>query len=266
MCSGEEAPLPLPVAAGTGPVPARTDPTSPDTPRAGGSGTGPTRHSSTDAGLRPRVPEHGPAGVRPPPGRGCAPPGAPAGSAEDAALVRRALGGDHRAWEGIVDRHLPTVNAIARTYRLSGPDREDAVQTVWLTLNQQLPRLRSPDRLRAWLRRVTHGVCSRQRRCAQRQRAVGPHDLAALAPAAAPDPEAEYLRGERHDALHRAIRALADPADRRAALSYLADPPDPGAPRTARPGERDGQANPRAAANQRRRVLRGLRRLLEEPT
>ncbi|WP_316042344.1 hypothetical protein [Nocardiopsis sp. CNR-923] len=29
---------------------------------------------------------------------------------------------------------------------MSAPDREDAVQTVWLTLNQHLPRLRAPER------------------------------------------------------------------------------------------------------------------------
>lgn len=28
-----------------------------------------------------------------------------------------------------MDRHLPVVNAVARSYRLSAPDREDAVQT-----------------------------------------------------------------------------------------------------------------------------------------
>ncbi|MFJ9556670.1 RNA polymerase sigma factor [Nocardiopsis sp. NPDC101807] len=192
---------------------------------------------------------------------------APDGSAEDADLVRRALRGDHLAWEGIVDRHLPVVNAIARSYRLSGPDREDAVQTVWLTLNQHLPRLRHPGRLRAWLRRVAHRTCARQRRTGSLDRAVDPHDLAALPLAGAPDPEAEYLRGERGEELHRAIRSLTDPAERRAALAYLADPSGPGAAgRTGRPEEGDGPANPRAASNQRRRVFRRLRRLLEEPT
>jgi len=262
---GEKAPLLLSVSARTGPVPAVAEPRGPDTPRPGRTDTCPTR--LTDVGSSPCG---GPDGDRTPPapaagdtdGSADEPPD---GSAEDADLVRRALRGEYRAWEGIVDRHLPVVNAIARSYRLSGPDREDAVQTVWLTLNQHLPRLHSPGRLRAWLRRVTHGVCVRQRRNSSRHRTVDPHDLEALPLAGAADPEAEYLLAERREELYRAIRGLTDPGDRRAALGYLAEPADSGAAGRAAHREHR-EPNPRAASNQRRRVLRRLRRLLEEPT
>ncbi|MEV2276622.1 sigma-70 family RNA polymerase sigma factor [Nocardiopsis sp. NPDC049922] len=168
----------------------------------------------------------------------------------DADLVHRARAGDARAWEGIVDRHLPLVNAIARSYRLSAPDREDAVQTVWLTLNQHLPRLRSPERLRAWLRRVTNDVCARQRRHGARQSPVDPDSLTRLPLPDAPDLESQYLDRERVEGLYRAIRHL-DPQDRLVALSLLEDAPhDP--------------STPRVAANQRRRVQRRLRRILED--
>jgi RNA polymerase sigma factor (sigma-70 family) len=166
-----------------------------------------------------------------------------------------------------VDRHLPVVNAIARSYRLSAPDREDAVQTVWLTLNQQLPRLHSPERLRAWLRRVAHDACGRQRRHSARHQPVDPQSLALVTLAQAPGPEAQYLRKEEDEELHRAIRRLTDPGERRAALRYLdgaAGLPVPSAP--CGPGTSEGRAHPRTAANQRRRMLRRLRRILEEPT
>ncbi|WP_116247306.1 RNA polymerase sigma factor [Nocardiopsis sp. FIRDI 009] len=172
----------------------------------------------------------------------------------DADLVRGARDGDPRAWEGIVDRHLPLVNAIARSYRLSAPDREDAVQTVWLTLNQHLPRLRSPDRLRAWLRRVTNDACARQRRHGARQSPVAPDVLTRLPFPDCPDLESQYLERERHDELHRAIRHL-PPRDRIVALSLLDDTPhDPNTP-----------GGSRVDANQRRRVRRRLRRILEDP-
>ncbi|OKI15660.1 RNA polymerase subunit sigma-24 [Nocardiopsis sp. TSRI0078] len=164
-----------------------------------------------------------------------------------------------------MDRHLPVVNAVARSYHLSPPDREDAVQTVWLTLNQHLPRLRSPEMLRSWLRRVTRDVCGRQRRQSARLQPVDPRSLPRDDSLRAPGPESAYLHKEEHDELRRAIRRLTDPGERRAALFYLdgaADEPfDPDGPRSA-----DGQVNPRTAANQRRRMLRRLRRLLEEPT
>lgn len=162
--------------------------------------------------------------------------------------------GDQHAWEEIVDRYLPLVNAIARSYGLPAADREDAVQTVWLKLNQHLPRLHSPEYLRHWLRRVTRDACSRQRRSRLRHHPVDPHLLAETTPFPH-DPEAEYLRKETHEELHRAVDLLTDPLDRRAAQYYLGrgTPPveDPPCPRTA--------------ANRRRRLLRRLRRLLEEP-
>lgn len=164
-----------------------------------------------------------------------------------------------------MDRHLPVVNAIARSYRLPVQDREDAVQTVWLTLNQHLPHLRSPDRLRAWLRRVAHDICGRQRRNNLRQYPMDPHSLAELPTARTLSPEAEYLCKEEHEELHRAIRRLTDPGERRAALRYL----DDSAGLSVSSGDASaahGRAYPRTAANQRRRMLRRLRRLLEGPT
>ncbi|GHD26862.1 RNA polymerase sigma factor [Nocardiopsis kunsanensis] len=149
---------------------------------------------------------------------------------DDAALVARARKGDARAWEAIVDRHLPMVNAIATSYRLGSPDREDAVQTVWLTLNQHLPHLHSPHHLRHWLRRVTRSLCGRQRRQIRHLQPVDPQVLAARAPGEEAsshehDPETLYLRKELHEALHRAVGGLTDPADRRAARYYLGQAP-----------------------------------------
>ena len=176
------------------------------------------------------------------------------GDTGDASLVARAVHGDQHAWEEIVDRYLPLVNAIARSYGLPATDREDAVQTVWLTLNQHLPRLHSPEYLRHWLRRVTRDACARQRRSRLRHHPVDPHLLAEIA-LFQNDPEAEYLRKERHEELHRAVGLLTDPLDRRAAQYYLG--------REVPPAE--DPPCPRTAANRRRRLLRRLRRLLEEP-
>ena len=176
------------------------------------------------------------------------------GEPDDATLVAGAVHGDQHAWEKIVDRYLPLVNAIARSYGLPAADREDAVQTVWLKLNQHLPHLHSPEYLRHWLRRVTRDTCARQRHSRVGHHPVDPHLLAETA-LLHHDPETEYLRKERHEELHRAVGRLTDPVDRRAAQYYLGRevPPveDPPCPRTA--------------ANRRRRLLRRLRRLLEEP-
>lgn len=174
----------------------------------------------------------------------------------DAELVLAACNGDAGAWEEIVDRHLPAVNRIARSYRLPRQDREDAVQTVWLNLNQHLPRLRHPHLLRAWLVRVTRDVCGRQRDRLRKLVPVDPHRLiTGSGPAPVPDVEDVYLRKERHAELYRAIDALG-PIDRRVARHYLDDSPD------AAP------LSHRTTANERRNLLRRLRRSLArtEPT
>ncbi|MDE3722633.1 sigma-70 family RNA polymerase sigma factor [Nocardiopsis sp. N85] len=171
--------------------------------------------------------------------------------ADDAELVRRALLGEYPAWRDIVDRHLPMVNAIARSYRLSTPDREDVVQTVWLTLNQHLPRLREPRHLKAWLSRVTRDKCLRQRERDARQYPTDPEAFAHIG-GAAPDPETEYLRKERDATLRRAVDGLRDPDERRAALRYLEPESVPRA------------EDPRVASNHRRRMVRRLRDSLED--
>lgn len=174
----------------------------------------------------------------------------------DAELVLAACAGDSGAWAEIVDRHLPTVNRVARSYGLPRQDREDAVQTVWLNLNQHLPRLHHPHLLRAWLIRVTGDVCGRQRDRLRKLVPVDPHRLVAESGSAlVPDVEDVYLRKERHAELYQAIDALG-PADRRVARHYLDD--SPGA----------APLSHRTTANERRNLLRRLRRSLDttEPT
>ena len=168
---------------------------------------------------------------------------------DDADLVRQAANGSGDAWRNIVDRHLPMVNAIARSFGLSAPDREDIVQTVWLTLNLYLPRLREPHHLRAWLSRVTRDKCRRQRSRDSRQCPAAPEAFSHI-DGNAPDPEAEYLRKEREATLHRAIDRLRDPAERRAALRFL------------EPGSVPPPQDRRTASNDHRRMLRRLRNAL----
>ena len=61
------------------------------------------------------------------------------------ALVRRAAAGDKAAWGPLVERYKSLVWSIARSYRLSGEDASDVVQTTWLRLVEHLDRIRDPD-------------------------------------------------------------------------------------------------------------------------
>ena len=76
-------------------------------------------------------------------------------------LVARASSGDTLAWDGIVDRYAPLVWAICRKYRLPDADAEDAAQTVWLHLVNQLGKLRDPAALPGWMAITTRRECLR---------------------------------------------------------------------------------------------------------
>src|SRR4051794_40360727 len=78
----------------------------------------------------------------------------------DAQLVKRCLGGDHAAWNELVERYSRYVYAIAsQGYRLRGPDAEDAFQEVWLRVYDRLDSLRNPEALRPWIAQLPRRVC-----------------------------------------------------------------------------------------------------------
>ncbi len=77
-----------------------------------------------------------------------------------AALLRRVIEGDQRAWDELVDGFGGLVWSIARGYRL-GALTDDVVQTVWLRLAENCARIREPDRLAAWLATTTRNEALR---------------------------------------------------------------------------------------------------------
>lgn len=75
------------------------------------------------------------------------------------ALVRRAAAGDKAAWGPLVERYQGLVWSIARSYRLSGDDASDVVQTTWLRLVEHLDRIRDPDAVGSWLATTARNEC-----------------------------------------------------------------------------------------------------------
>jgi len=73
--------------------------------------------------------------------------------------VRRAAGGDQQAWCELVGRYGGMLRSIARTFRLSTADAEDAGQVTWTLLVQHVGRVRDPARIGGWL------ACTMRREC-----------------------------------------------------------------------------------------------------
>src|SRR4051812_43410268 len=101
---------------------------------------------------------------------------------ETADLVAHARSGNNRAWTALVERFLPVVRAVARSYRLADNDVDDVGQTVWVLLLKHIDRIREPRALPAWLITTTRRESLRLIRQQRRAVLVDP-----LAPVNDPD-------------------------------------------------------------------------------
>ena len=169
--------------------------------------------------------------------------------------VTRARNGEQQAWDALVDRYAPLIWPICRGYRLEAADAEDAAQTVWLKLADQLDKIRDPAALPGWLATTTRRECGRIARTARHPRDAG-HALAAgtipadHAQAAGQD----LLAAVRHAALRKAFGQLPPGCQQLLAL-LIEDPALPYAEISARLGIPAGSIGP-----SRRRCLDKLRR------
>jgi RNA polymerase sigma factor (sigma-70 family) len=73
---------------------------------------------------------------------------------DDATLVRRCARGEEDAWAALVDKYKNLIYSVPIKYGLSPEDAGDIFQSVCTDLIAELPRLREPKALPAWLIRV----------------------------------------------------------------------------------------------------------------
>src|SRR5262245_3420199 len=79
---------------------------------------------------------------------------------EEIGLLARVAAGEGEACRGLVDRHLPTVLAIARRMLRDDAEAEDVAQETMLRLWRNAAGLElGPNGLRPWLRRVASNLC-----------------------------------------------------------------------------------------------------------
>jgi RNA polymerase sigma factor (sigma-70 family) len=94
-------------------------------------------------------------------------------------LTALATTGDEGAWQELVHAHAPIVWAVIRAHRLRGADAADVWQNAWAALAGNLPKLRRPDRLSAWLATTTRRECLRVLRQLRREVLTDEWELAA---------------------------------------------------------------------------------------
>jgi RNA polymerase sigma-70 factor, ECF subfamily len=93
-------------------------------------------------------------------GSGPAPRSEPDETGEETNLLARVAAGESEAFRGLVDRHLPTVLAIARRMLRDDAEAEDVAQETMLRLWRNAAGLElGPHGVRPWLRRVASNLC-----------------------------------------------------------------------------------------------------------
>jgi RNA polymerase sigma factor (sigma-70 family) len=158
--------------------------------------------------------------------------------------VTRARNDDRQAWDELVERYAPLIWSICRRYRLDRADAEDAGQSVWLQLVDQLASLRNPAALPGWLATTTERECGRVLRAARKQQVPGhPLDAADIPDEVTGTAESELLRAERYAALREAFMHL-PPGSRQLIALLIQDPPLPYAEISARLGIPVGSIGP----------------------
>jgi RNA polymerase sigma-70 factor, ECF subfamily len=126
-------------------------------------------------------------------------------------VVERARRGDQDAFALLVDASIGRLEAVARLILKDPELAKDAVQDAYLRAWRDLPGLRDPDRLDAWLHRLTVNSCLDAAR-RQRRRPIE-LELTPITPSSIGD--VTGLVADR-DELEHAFRRMA--ADQRAVL------------------------------------------------
>jgi RNA polymerase sigma-70 factor (ECF subfamily) len=99
-------------------------------------------------------------------------------AAEESELLARLRTGDERAFETLVERHYPTMLAVARHYVKTRAVAEEVVQDAWLGVLNGIDRFEGRSSLRTWILRIL--VNTAKTRGAREARTV---PFASLAPA-----------------------------------------------------------------------------------
>ena len=87
----------------------------------------------------------------------------------DTQIVEQCLSGDQEAWSVLLDKYRRLIHSIPIKYGASPDDAADIFQTVSLDLFSDLPKLREPEALRAWLIQVTSRKCLQWKQARQRR-------------------------------------------------------------------------------------------------
>jgi RNA polymerase sigma factor (sigma-70 family) len=158
---------------------------------------------------------------------------------DDEALVRECLNGNKAAWSALIEKYKGLIFSIPMRRGFSREDANEIFQTVCLTLLKEIPTLREPKALPAWLIRSTSHQCLAWRR-KQRRFADDPVDENHHAEDPEQLPEKVLQELEREQIVRQAIREQSPDCRQLIELLFFHTPPIPYAEAARRLGMATG--------------------------
>lgn len=154
---------------------------------------------------------------------------------DDGALVRRCLKGDESAWSALVDRYQRLIFSIPLKYGVTFDEAGEIFQAVCVEMVTELPKLRKPEALKAWLISVTQHRALKVKTRALRERQWAEFDAVADTVS---DPDPGVARAieevQRDQAVRECVRALPERCQELVRLLFFHEPPLPYAEVAAR--------------------------------
>jgi RNA polymerase sigma factor (sigma-70 family) len=145
----------------------------------------------------------------------------------DHELVAACLQGDESAWNDLIDRYNRLIFSIPLKLGLGRDEATDVFQAVCLDLVTELPRLRDPQALPAWLMQVTRHKVLKVKRKSERYVADENGHVERMT---APDndmPDSLLRELQKTQALREAIETLAPRCRQMVQMLFFEDVPRP---------------------------------------
>lgn len=146
-------------------------------------------------------------------------------SRQDGFLVQECLKGNEEAWSELIDKYKNLIFSIPIKYGISPDEAAEIFQAVCLGVLQELPRLREPRALAAWLIQMTSHKCFRWKE--QRNRYIETELQETLTDEFPKLPEELAREIEREQILREALAALSPDCKRLVELLFFENPPIP---------------------------------------
>ena len=102
----------------------------------------------------------------------------------DDSLLHECIKGNEEAWSTLIDKYKNLIFSIPVKYGFSSNDADEIFQEVCLALLTELPKLRKPQALPAWLIQTTAHRCFHRKRDQSRYVATDPDETLSSTPAA----------------------------------------------------------------------------------